>query len=132
MRGPIPVENIGMREQELLLQLGNRIKLLRKGAGLSQEQLGDKVGLTYESVSKLERGLNFTGLGTLFQISKALDCGLQDLFNWAPKKKLSVDDEQLERMIERLRSLHRSDEAPSADDIEELIRLINRKKRKKS
>jgi transcriptional regulator with XRE-family HTH domain len=120
-----------MREQELLIQLGNRIKTLRKGAGLSQEQLGDKVGLAYESVSKLERGLNFTGLGTLFQISKALDCSLPDLFSWAPKRKLTADEEQLERSIDRLRSLHQSDEAPSADDIEELIRLINRKKRRK-
>lgn len=121
-----------MREQDLLIQLGQRIKVLRKAAGLSQEQLGQQVGLTYESVSKLERGLNFTGLGTLFQISKVLNSSLADLFSWSPRKKLSSDEEHLERFFDKTRSLYLSDTQPSLEDIEELIKLLNRKKRKKT
>lgn len=45
-----------MMEKQNENQLGNRIAELRKEAGLTQEQLAGKLGVTYQAVSKWENG----------------------------------------------------------------------------
>ena len=45
--------------------LAGRIAQLRKEAGMTQEQLGNALGLTYQSVSKWETGRGMPGIDTL-------------------------------------------------------------------
>ena len=45
--------------------IGKYIKKLRKENNLSQEKLADKLGVTYQAVSKWERGLNLPDMTTL-------------------------------------------------------------------
>ncbi len=47
-----------MMEKQNENQLGNRIAELRKEAGLTQEQLAGKLGVTYQAVSKWENGVS--------------------------------------------------------------------------
>src|SRR3546814_15541261 len=42
---------------------------------------------TYRTISDIERGLQFTSLGHLYKISKAVNRDLPDLFAWASGKK---------------------------------------------
>lgn len=90
-----------MREQDLLRRLGLQIRAYRKAANLTLEQLATKLGVSYRTVSDIERGLQFTSLGNLYQISKAVGCDLPDLFAWASTRK-SSDTEPLHRSIERM------------------------------
>src|SRR3546814_12793067 len=76
-----------MREQDLLKKLGLQIRAFRRSAGLTLEELAERVGVTYRTISDIERGLQFTSLGHLYTISKAVNRDLQDLFAWARGKK---------------------------------------------
>lgn len=53
--------------------IGNRIRVARTLAGLSQESLGDVLGVTFQQVQKYENGKNRVAACTLVQIAKHLD-----------------------------------------------------------
>jgi transcriptional regulator with XRE-family HTH domain len=54
-------------------QVGNRVRIRRMLIGMSQEKLGDLLGLTFQQVQKYEKGINRIGAGRLFEISRILD-----------------------------------------------------------
>jgi len=53
-------------------QVGNRVRLRRMLIGMSQEKLGDFLGLTFQQVQKYEKGVNRIGAGRLFQVARIL------------------------------------------------------------
>lgn len=53
--------------------VGSRVRLRRTLMGLSQTNLADKLGLTFQQVQKYERGHNRIGAGRLFKVSQVLD-----------------------------------------------------------
>ena len=48
------------------IHVGSRVRLRRTLLGLSQEKLGDAVGLTFQQIQKYERGANRIGASRLF------------------------------------------------------------------
>ena len=54
------------------LLVGSRIRMFRKGRKMSQAQLGDKLGVTFQQVQKYENGKNRVGASRLQMISTAL------------------------------------------------------------
>ena len=54
------------------MHIGGRIRLRRKMICLSQESLGDSLGLTFHKVQKYERGANRIGAGRLLQLANIL------------------------------------------------------------
>ena len=54
------------------IQVGNRVRLRRMLVGMSQEKLGEMLGLTFQQVQKYEKGVNRIGAGRLFQVSQIL------------------------------------------------------------
>lgn len=86
-----------MKEKQIL---ATNLKRHRQFKGLSQKQLAAKVGLTPDTISKLELGKqNNIGIKYLTAICHALDIQLQELFmdgiNHIPLK-LVISDEGLE------------------------------------
>lgn len=57
--------------------------------GLSQERLGDAVGLTFQQIQKYERGANRIGASRLFQLSRVLDVPVSFFFDDAPMEAKS-------------------------------------------
>ncbi len=55
------------------VHVGARIRLRRTLLGMSQERLGDALGLTFQQVQKYERGVNRVGASRLFDLSRILD-----------------------------------------------------------
>jgi transcriptional regulator with XRE-family HTH domain len=53
--------------------VGNRMRLRRMLIGLSQEKMGEMLGLTFQQVQKYEKGVNRIGAGRLYQIADILD-----------------------------------------------------------
>ena len=57
----------------------NNIRQLRKKAGLTQEQLAEKIGTTAQNISQYERNIRNPKIETVFRIAKALGCNIADL-----------------------------------------------------
>jgi transcriptional regulator with XRE-family HTH domain len=55
------------------VHVGSRIRLRRNMLGLSQEKLGEAIGLTFQQVQKYERGANRVGASRLHELSQVLD-----------------------------------------------------------
>ena len=53
--------------------VGSRIRLRRTLLGMSQERLGEALGLTFQQVQKYERGANRVGASRLFDLARVLD-----------------------------------------------------------
>jgi len=68
-------------------QIGNRIRKLRKGKGLSQEDLGAKADLHYTYIGAVERGEKNCSVKTLEKIADGLGTNLPDLVNVSRKPK---------------------------------------------
>ena len=60
-------------------EFGNRLYKLRRKAGLSQAQLGEKVGLSNKAVSKWENGLAKPGLDIVRKLADVLSVTVEDL-----------------------------------------------------
>jgi transcriptional regulator with XRE-family HTH domain len=52
--------------------IGLRIRLRRISIGMSQERLGEILGLTFQQVQKYEKGMNRVGAGRLVEVAEAL------------------------------------------------------------
>lgn len=67
-------------QKETRKKIGERIKQLRKGIGLSQEKFANQTGIDRTLVSRMERGeTNFEWI-TLVTFFRALDVTMQDFF----------------------------------------------------
>src|ERR1700676_3273751 len=53
-------------------QVGHRVRLRRMLVGMSQERLGELLGLTFQQVQKYEKGINRIGAGRLFEVAGIL------------------------------------------------------------
>jgi DNA-binding XRE family transcriptional regulator len=64
--------------------VGSRVRMRRVLLGMSQEKLGEALGLTFQQVQKYEKGTNRIGASRLQQISKSLNVPPAYFFEDAP------------------------------------------------
>jgi len=65
--------------------VGSRVRMRRLMLSLSQEKLGDALGLTFQQVQKYEKGTNRIGASRLQQISGILQVPVAFFFEGAPR-----------------------------------------------
>ena len=63
------------------VHVGTRVRLRRTLLGMSQEKLGDALGLTFQQVQKYERGANRIGASRLYDLSRVLDVPVSFFFD---------------------------------------------------
>ncbi len=63
------------------IHVGSRLRLRRTLLGLSQEKLGEAVGLTFQQIQKYERGANRIGSSRLYEFSRILDVPVSFFFD---------------------------------------------------
>lgn len=66
------------------IHVGGRVRLRRTLLGLSQERLGELIGLTFQQVQKYERGTNRIGASRLYDLSRVLDVPIQFFYDDMP------------------------------------------------
>jgi len=66
------------------VHVGKRVRLRRTLLGMSQEKLGEAIGLTFQQVQKYERGANRIGSSRLYQLSQVLDIPVSYFFDDLP------------------------------------------------
>jgi transcriptional regulator with XRE-family HTH domain len=64
--------------------VGSRVRMRRMMLSMSQEKLGDALGLTFQQVQKYEKGTNRIGASRLQQISIILQVSVSFFFEGAP------------------------------------------------
>lgn len=72
------------RASPIDVHVGSRIKLRRVMMGMSQERLGELLGLTFQQIQKYERGVNRVGASRLFDLSRVLDVPISFFFDDLP------------------------------------------------
>ncbi|HVO04163.1 MAG TPA: helix-turn-helix transcriptional regulator [Candidatus Cybelea sp.] len=78
------------------VHVGSRIRLRRTLLGLSQEKLGEAIGLTFQQVQKYERGANRVGSSRLYDLSRVLDVSIAYFFDEMPN---TVQDKSPSRLM---------------------------------
>jgi transcriptional regulator with XRE-family HTH domain len=63
------------------VHVGGRVRLRRTLLGMSQERLGEALGLTFQQVQKYERGTNRIGASRLYRVSQVLDVPVSYFFD---------------------------------------------------
>lgn len=63
------------------VHVGARVRLRRMLLGMSQDKLGDALGLTFQQIQKYEKGVNRIGASRVAEISRALDVPIQYFFD---------------------------------------------------
>ena len=66
------------------VHVGTRVRLRRILLGISQEKLGEQLGLTFQQVQKYEKGSNRISASRLYQISQILQVSVQFFFDDMP------------------------------------------------
>ena len=64
--------------------VGSRVRMRRLILGMSQEKLGDAIGLTFQQVQKYEKGTNRMGSSRLVQIANVLKVPVTFFFEGTP------------------------------------------------
>jgi transcriptional regulator with XRE-family HTH domain len=66
------------------LHVGSRVRLRRMMLGMSQEKLGERMGLTFQQIQKYERGINRIGASRLYELARVLQVQVQFFYDEAP------------------------------------------------
>jgi transcriptional regulator with XRE-family HTH domain len=85
------------RPSPIDVHVGSRIRLRRTLLGMSQERLGEALGLTFQQVQKYERGVNRVGASRLFDLSRVLDVPISFFFDDMPESLSSTYGGQMNR-----------------------------------
>jgi transcriptional regulator with XRE-family HTH domain len=67
--------------------VGSRVRMRRLMLGMSQEKLGEKLGLTFQQVQKYEKGTNRIGASRLQHIAQILKVPVSFFFDGAVSKQ---------------------------------------------
>lgn len=68
------------------VHVGSRLRLRRSMLGMSQEKLGEAIGLTFQQVQKYERGANRIGASRLLDLARVLDVPVSFFFDDMPEE----------------------------------------------
>ena len=66
------------------VHVGNRVRMRRMLIGMSQEKLGDQLGLTFQQVQKYEKGSNRVSASRLYQMAQILGVNIQFFYDDMP------------------------------------------------
>ena len=70
-RSPLPVDQL----------VGQNIRICRLQKGMSQTELGQRIGVTFQQVQKYEKGMNRVGAGRLTKIARVLNVPIGSFFD---------------------------------------------------
>jgi transcriptional regulator with XRE-family HTH domain len=72
------------RPNPIDVHVGTRVRFRRMLLGMSQEKLGEKLGLTFQQIQKYEKGINRIGASRLFDLAQVLGVSVQFFYEEAP------------------------------------------------
>jgi transcriptional regulator with XRE-family HTH domain len=109
-------------------EVGRRIRLRRTQLGMSQETLGERVGVTFQQVQKYEKGVNRVGASRLVRIAQVLNTTVQELVDINVNGKgLKADHESMSEILVKPYALELLEQFNTIDDRQmkhAIVRLV--------
>ena len=86
VRGPKESASMANKKQPnpIDIHVGSRVRLRRMMLGMSQEKLGENLGITFQQIQKYEKGTNRIGASRLQHIARVLTVPVSFFFEDAP------------------------------------------------
>ena len=107
--------------------IGQRVKSARLQANLTQEQLAEKVGVSWSTISCLERGQHMVSIERLFEISSALNIGIESLLcDYINIDKL-YDDDISQEILKKLPLLNYEQKQYLSENIKLILDIFSSK-----
>jgi len=104
--------------------VGARIRERRIMLGLSQQQMADLIGVTYQQAHKYERGINRISAGRLYEISQVLGVPVSYFFEGLESQK-SLDLTARQRMcLELARNFSQISNEKHQEALSQLARAL--------
>lgn len=107
-----------MDKKSLNIAIGNRIKLARENMGLTQEELAEKIDLSTQFISTIERGVAGASLGTIINLCEVLNVSSE----WLLCGKRAVPDS--EKIATKISTLSSAQLAVLDRVMDELLHLL--------
>jgi transcriptional regulator with XRE-family HTH domain len=119
---------------ELRTLIGQRIAEARQTAGLTQEELAERVGLAAENLSRAERGRSMLKTETLIAVADVLGVSIDDLARGreVTPKPVGISNRTVSRLIRRLESLDDETAVQATKLLTLFLRAVESRRRKPS
>jgi transcriptional regulator with XRE-family HTH domain len=88
-------------KQNLAKQIGHCIAKRRQAANLTQYQVAESLGIGYEAVSRMERGVSIPTVVRLAELADVFNCGIQELIIES-STRVEDQSEQIRSMLIQL------------------------------
>lgn len=130
------------------MHVGGRLRLRRTLLGLSQEKLGEAVGLTFQQIQKYERGVNRIGASRMYDLSQILDVPVSFFYDdmredvkdrnavgeTGASGDVAVNKDQLTRRetLELVRAYYKVNSSPVRKRVFELVKSLAKMRAEKA
>lgn len=101
---------------QIIRQIGSKIRALRNAQDLTQEQLAEKANLSYKYLGEIERGEINPGINNLFKIAQALGVAIKHLVD-VEEDANSEEYQQYEEIMSLLAG-------KSIEDLKKVIKIL--------
>ncbi len=88
------------RPNPIDVHVGARVRLRRTLLGMSQEKLGEALGLTFQQVQKYERGANRIGASRLYDLARVLDVPVSYFYEDMDEETMAASPRNMVRATE--------------------------------
>lgn len=94
-------------EEAVEAEIGERIRSRRATLGMSQAELADRIGMSFQQVQKYERGANRIASSILVRVADALDCAPGELLTSGKAKGRgpTAADREVDALASRIKML---------------------------
>ncbi|HUC65202.1 MAG TPA: helix-turn-helix transcriptional regulator [Stellaceae bacterium] len=108
------------------VHVGSRVRLRRTLLGMSQERLGEAIGLTFQQVQKYERGANRLSASALWRAADAVDVPVSYFFDGLSQGHAVAADDQLDVIVLKLTQKIRKLDPSVREKLSALIAVLSR------
>jgi transcriptional regulator with XRE-family HTH domain len=106
---------------------GDRLRRIRLEKGLTQTQLGDKVGLSKRMMAHYEKHATRPPTDKVALLANALGVTVEDLLKDTPKNKSIGSDPKFAKKLEKAKSLPKADREVLTTMIDSLLKKVRQK-----
>jgi transcriptional regulator with XRE-family HTH domain len=123
------VKRDNFKTQDIERHVGQRIRERRTMLGLTQQQLAELIGVTYQQAHKYERGINRVSAGRLYELATVLGVDVGYFFSGIGGGESAEGFSPRQRMcLDLARNFARIDDERQQDAIAQLARVLARER----